>query len=178
AAAAVLAALVAAFTIGYGRGQGQAKAELEQQWLASNQQTLAVPPPEHRPAAQRQTPPPQAPPVEPARAEPTPQVSGWGPILSDPREPGKNYFVLIHTQRGSALRLAQFSRDNGVEAYVIKANNLSLYKVVALPGYGRGERSADFVEALERRIEEVTRKWKLQVNPRDDLAHYPEKFEG
>ncbi|MHC4768640.1 MAG: hypothetical protein ACYTEI_08020, partial [Planctomycetota bacterium] len=97
---------------------------------------------------------------------------------SDPREPGKNYFVLIHTQRESAIRLSQFSREHGVEAYAIRANNLTLYKVVALPGYERGERAADFVQALERRIMEVARNWKLQVNPRDDLAHYPEKFEG
>ena len=178
AAALVLTAVVASFTIGYGRGQGRARAELEQQWLATNQQTLAVPPPEALPTPLRQTPP-----VQPAPAEATGGAAGrenaqWGPVLSDPRESGMNYFVLIHTRRESAVRLAEFSREHGVEAYAIRANNLTLYKVVALPGYQAGERSADFVQALERRIVEVARRWKLQVNPRDDLAHYPEKFEG
>ncbi len=169
-------ALVASFTVGYGRGEGRAKAEIEQQWLASSQQTPAVPPPEALPTPPRRTPP--VPPADATEGAAAPEIPDWGPILSDPREPGKNYFILIHTQRDSAVRLAQFSRDHGVEAYVIRAKNLSLYKVVARPGYNRGERSADFVQALERRIVEVFRRWNLQVNPRDDLAHYPEKFEG
>jgi hypothetical protein len=178
AAAVVLVAVVAAFTVGYGRGQARTRSELEQQWLATNQQTLAVPPAETLPA-----PPSRTPVVLPAPADATEttaarQTPEWGPIHSDPREAGKNYFVLIHTRRESAMRLAQFCRDHGVEAYVIRAKNVSLHKVVALPGYGKGERTADFVRALERQIEEVARKWKLQVNPRDELAHYPEKFEG
>jgi hypothetical protein len=110
--------------------------------------------------------------------EAAPAESGWGPVLSDPREAGKNYFVLIHTRRDGAVMLAEFSRAHGVEAYAVRAKNLSLYKVIALPGFGGGERSTEFVTDLERRIEEVFRSWKLQVNPRDDLAHYPEKFEG
>jgi hypothetical protein len=180
AAAIVLTAVVASFTVGYGRGHGQATAELEQEWLGTNQQTLAVPPPGGLPGPPPETTPPvvRPEPTRPPQAATAPGTPAWGPILSDPREPGKNYFVLIHTQRESAIRLAQFSRDHGVEAYAIRANNLTLYKVVALPGYERGERAADFVQALERRIVEVARKWKLQVNPRDDLAHYPEKFEG
>jgi hypothetical protein len=179
-AAFVLTAVVASFTVGYGRGQGQAKAELEREWLGTNQQALAVPPPEAMSPRPRETGPPAA--VQPvpapaSEAAAAPRTPGWGPVLSDPREPGKNYFVLIHTQRESAVRIAEFSREHGVEAYAIRANNLTLYKVVALPGYGRGEREADFVQALERRIVEVARSWKLQINPRDDLAHYPEKFQ-
>jgi len=156
------------------------KAEFEQQWLGTNQQTLAVPPPEALSARPRETGPPvvRSEPPDAPQVTAAPETPGWGPILSDPREPGKNYFVLIHTQRESAVRLSQFSRQHGVEAYAIRANNLTLYKVVALPGYERGERAADFVQALERRIVEVARNWKLQINPRDDLAHYPEKFEG
>jgi hypothetical protein len=175
AAAVVCTAVAASFTIGYGRGEARTRAEIEQQWLATTQPTL--PPPESRPEPAPRTPPAPAAvetPEGPAPAE----GPGWGPIQSDPRQPGKNYFVLIHTQRDNAVRLAQFSRDHGVEAYVVRAKNLSLYKVVALPGYERGERSADFVRALERQIEEVFRRWKLQINPRDDLAHYPEKYEG
>jgi hypothetical protein len=172
---------VASFTVGYSQGEGRARAEAQQQWLAANQHTLAMPPPENRPAPAPPAAPPAATPqpVATPEAGPEPQTAGRaGPVLSDPREPGKNYFVLIHTQRDAAVRLAEFCRDNGVEAYAVRAKNLSLYKVVALPGYGRGERSAGFVGDLERRIEEVARKWKLQINPRDDLAHYPERFEG
>jgi hypothetical protein len=177
AAAVVLAVVVAAFTVGYSRGRQEAKAELERAWVATNL-PLALPPPEDRGPA---PPGPAAPETmpEPAATEgPAEAPAGAGPVLSDPREPGKNYFVLIHTQRDNAIRLAQFCRQQGVEAYAVRAKNLSLYKVVALPGYGRGERAADFVRALEQRIEEVVRRWKVQVNPRDELAYYPEKYEG
>ncbi|MHC4126795.1 MAG: hypothetical protein ACYTE6_11790 [Planctomycetota bacterium] len=178
AAAVILVAVVVAFTVGYGRGQDRTKTEFEQQWLASNEQTVVVPPPEAVGAAPPRPAPARPEPADTTGAEPARGTPEWGQILSDPREAGKNYFVLIHTRRESAVRFAEFSREHGVEAYVIRAKNLSLYKVVALPGYGRGERSADFVLALERRIEEVARKWKLQVNPRDELSHYPEKYEG
>ena len=98
-------------------------------------------------------------------------------MAPEPREDGVNYFVLIHTKRANAIRLAAFCREYGLEAFAIRAKKLNLYKVVVLPGYRRGERDAEEVRALERHIKDVAQKWHLQVSSRDDLAYYPEKFD-
>lgn len=180
-----LGVLVGAFSLGYLRGQGDARREYEQEWLAVNQPRLPVPPPEisnaisplplERPLVERAR---REPPGEQRAPEGVRTATGWGPIGSDPRRAGLNYFVLIHTQRGNAERLAKFYREHGVEAYAMQAKNGSLYRVVALPGYARGERSSEAVGRLEQRIKDAQRKWKLRINPRDDLAYYPERFDG
>ena len=70
------------------------------------------------------------------KKQPSAQVTpaGWGPIESDPRVSGKNYFTLIQTTKDGALQLASFCRQKGLEAYVISGNNTRLYLVIALPG--------------------------------------------
>ncbi len=165
AGAIALAALVAAYVTGFRRGELAATAP---PWQAT-EPLLRVPPPEPQRTA--------AAPERPARdaGEPT---RSWGPILSDPRTAGKNYFVLIHTQLDKALELARFSRDRGLEAYVVKAKNSSLYRVIVLPGYDRGDRSSEAVVTLEKGIVEVSTAWNLQVNPADKLAYYPERYDG
>jgi len=60
--------------------------------------------------------------------------TGWGPITSDPRVVGKNYFTLIQTTKEGAIQLATFCRENGLETYAISGNNTRLYRVIALPG--------------------------------------------
>ncbi|MHC4415447.1 MAG: hypothetical protein ACYS0G_09205 [Planctomycetota bacterium] len=183
AVAALIASLVIAYMVGYTRAERAVRAELEQDWLARPRTAVGALPPEVSE--------PVVPDLAPGGVTPTGAAEGpgrderaapapnrWGPILSDPRRPGQNYFVLIHTRRDSAVRLARFCREQELEAYAVAAKNVSLYRVIALPGYDKGERDSEAVRALERRIVEVARKWKLQVNPRDDLAYYPEKFEG
>jgi hypothetical protein len=170
--------LVAAFSTGYMRGHDDATTTLEREWMETRQPTLAVPPPEvelRDPAGRAK---PAAGP-EKATATARPAAGGPGPILSDPREVGINYFILIHTHRENAVELARFCRQDGVEAYAVPdRRNRSLYRVLVLPGYARGQRSSEPVRALEQRIADVTRKWKLQVNPRDELGYYPERFSG
>ncbi len=102
----------------------------------------------------------------------------WGAIQSDPREAGLNYFILIHTQRANAVKLAKFCRAESLEAYVVKARNMDQYQVIVLPGYRKGAREHAQITALERSIKEVTRKWKLRVNSRDDLSYYPVRYDG
>ena len=99
-------------------------------------------------------------------------------VVSDPREAGLNYFILIHTQRANAVKLANFCRAESLEAYVVKARNMNQYQVIVLPGYRRGYREHEQIRALERTIKEVTRKWKLRVNSRDDLSYYPVRYDG
>lgn len=102
----------------------------------------------------------------------------WGVPRSDPREAGLNYFVLIHTQQANAIKLAKFCRAESLEAYVVKAKNMDQYQVIVLPGYSRGAREDQQIIALERTIKQVTRKWKLRVNSRDDLSYYPVRYNG
>ena len=102
----------------------------------------------------------------------------WGLVESDPREPGLNYFILIHTQRANAIKLAKFCRDESLEAYVVKAKNMAQYQVIVLPGYRRGAREHEQIRTLERTIKQVTQKWKLRINSRDDLSYYPVRYDG
>ena len=101
----------------------------------------------------------------------------WGPVPSDPREVGLNYFILIHTHFENAVKLANFCRTESLEAYVVKAKNMDQYQVVVLPGYRKGARELEQIRTLERRIKAVTRKWNLR-NPRDDLSYYPDRYDG
>ncbi len=102
----------------------------------------------------------------------------WGPVPSNPREIGLNYFILIHTHFENAVKLAKFCRKESLEAYVVKAKNIDQYQVIFLPGYRKGARETEQIRALERRIKAVTQKWKLRINPRDDLSYYPDRYDG
>ncbi len=187
AGAGGLVLLIGAFSTGYLRGQHEATATLEREWLATRQPTLAVPPPEidtgDPPVRTEASPGIETRAVtdlsEQAHRRAQAPAAGPGLILSDPRQEGINYFILIHTHRKNAEDLAVFFRQEGVEAYAVPdANNRSLYRVLALPGYARGQRASEPVRALEQRIIDATRKWKLQRNARDELGYYPERFGG
>jgi hypothetical protein len=191
AGAGALVFLIGAFSTGYVRGQHEATAKLEREWLETRQPTLAVPPPEietaRRPVGTKPSPGHQA----AAGSDPSAGSPGGAQakartpatvdqrVLSDPRKEGYNYFILIHTHRDNAVQLAIFCRQEGVEAYAVPdKRNSSLYRVLVLPGYTKGQRSSEPVRALEERIAAATRKWKLQRNPRDELGYYPERFGG
>ncbi len=183
AGAGGLVLLIGAFSTGYVRGQDEATAKLEREWLITRQPTLAVPPPEIDTGDRGVRTAPSLPLETRAVSDPPgrspAQAPGPGPILSDPRKEGFNYFILIHTHRKNAVELADFCRQEGVEAYAVPdRKNRSLYRVLVLPGYARGERSSAPVRALEQRITDATQKWKLQRNPRDELGYYPERFGG
>jgi len=181
AGAGGLVLLIGAFSTGYLRGQHEATATLEREWLETRQSTLAVPPPEIDTGDPlvRTGPSPRIEPPEQFQGRARAPAAGPGLILSDPREKGFNYFILIHTHRRNAKDLAVFFRQEGVEAYAVPdAKNRSLYRVLVLPGYARGQRSSEPVRALEQRIIDATRKWKLQRNARDELGYYPERFGG
>ena len=168
--------LALAFSAGYVRGHGEATTTLEREFL-TQQGALPVPPPEVQPGFVQQ---PTATRTETPAVSPatTAKPSGPGEILSDPRVKGLNYLILIHTQRDNAVELARFCRQGGVEAYAVPVKDGVLYRVIARPGYAGGDRSSEPVRALEQRIAQVIRQWKLQVNPRDELAYYPERFGG
>ena len=82
------------------------------------------------------------------------------PIFSDPRTPGKSYFVIAETHAAGAERLARYCRSEGLEAYVIGADTNKFRKVIVLPGFDPGIRSDPKVKTLETTIHRVGDKWK------------------
>ncbi len=105
--------------------------------------------------------------------------SEWGLIESDPRQEGYNYYILIHTTRQNAIKLAKFCRSDQIRAHVIeKPGRSSQYQVIVLPGYRRGESDSAEIIQLKSRLKAVTRNWNLHINSRDDLSYYPERFNG
>ncbi|MHC4428268.1 MAG: hypothetical protein ACYS0D_06650 [Planctomycetota bacterium] len=195
-AAVILIVVSGAYMFGYLRGEGRAQASYENEWLDTEAAAWRIPPPEDepivvnppmaRPAPAQASEETRQPEPEPRAAPPETAITTADPTAAfvvepnsptaDPREAGLNYFVLIHTTRANAIKLATFWRDHGLDAFAIKPPNLNLYKVVVLPGHRGGERNAEDVKALERHIKDVSQKWRLQVNPRDDLGYYLEKY--
>ena len=84
----------------------------------------------------------------------------------------------VRSNTANAVTLADFCRAESLEAYVVKAKNMDQYQVIVLPGYRRGDREHQQIIALERTIKQVTRKWKLRRNSRDDLSYYPVRYNG
>jgi len=90
----------------------------------------------------------------------------------DPRRAGFNYFVLAHATPASAPELAAFCRARGLEAHVVEDHNGVARKIVVIPGYVDGERRADRVRAIERRIVEVGLAWKSHRRGNADFSGY------
>lgn len=104
--------------------------------------------------------------------------SQWGDIESDPRQEGYNYYILIHTTKANAWKLAKFCRDDEIRAYIVKPGRSNQYQVFVLPGYLRGGSDSAEIIQLKSRLKAVTRKWNLHINSRDDLSYYPERYDG
>jgi hypothetical protein len=102
-----------------------------------------------------------------------------GPINSEPRKRGINYFTLAETNPLGAERLAHFCRDHGLAAFVVKSRSDRLKRVIVLPGFESSARSTPAVKELESRIIEVGRKWKAAEPGATDLSDaYADRFEG
>lgn len=103
--------------------------------------------------------------------------TGWGPLFSDPRESGMNYFVLMQTSRDGAARVARFCRDHGLETYVVGRNNASTFKVIAFPGFQSAERSGPDVRDLEALIHRIGDKWRREEGGATDFRDkYPSLY--
>jgi len=105
----------------------------------------------------------------------------WGPIepKSDPRLKGWKYYTLAEspTQQG-AIRLAEFCRTNGLETYVLSANN-GRRRVIALPGF-QGSALEPEPKALKERILGIGTKFKSSnKGAGTDLSDaYPSEYGG
>jgi len=113
--------------------------------------------------------------VSPKPATPNPP-SKWGPIESDPRKVGLNYFTLIHTGREGAVRVAAYCRQYGLEAYVVPVKN-EVYRVFVAPGFPADDLASSEAAAVKQRIDEVRTRWRAQFG-KDELDRFPQKHTG
>jgi hypothetical protein len=81
---------------------------------------------------------------------------GLGPMpAGDPRRDGLQYFVLCSTLEPNALKVVEFCRSKGLDAYVVPDQNGRLREVTVLPGFATGERSSPAIKELEESIRKV-----------------------
>lgn len=101
----------------------------------------------------------------------------WGPIDSDPRRAGLNYYRLAETRADGARRLAEFCREQGLETYVVSSNNPRLRRVIALPGFEPGQGTSPEARAVEALIHRIGREWKATEPGASDLRDaYLERY--
>lgn len=94
-----------------------------------------------------------------------------GPAAAgDPRQAGLSYFVLCSTLEANALRVVDFCRSKGLDAYVVPDQNGRLREVTVLPGFEAGERSSSAIKELEERIRKVGVSWKASGPGNSDFG--------
>lgn len=96
----------------------------------------------------------------------------------DPREAGKNYFVLGSVLAENASRLVAFCRERGLDAWVVPDHNGRLREIIVLPGYASGERESVVISELEARIRKVGVLFKASGGGTDFGDKYPKLFKG
>lgn len=99
----------------------------------------------------------------------------WGDIAEDPRRSGATYFILAETHSTGARELAKFCRANGLEAYMVRANDVRRW-VIVLPGFEGSQRSSPTVKSLEDDIRRVGARWKLERGGSDLHDYYPRTY--
>jgi hypothetical protein len=184
AAAGVLLLLIVVYMVGYWRAERALKAQYSTAMLESTRQGdtagRVADPLSPRPGAA--TGAGSAEPPEGAGPSPRAAVgrstASWGPIETDPRQPGRWYLVLAETRREGAIRLATFCRQHGVEAYAVGSNN-ARFRVFVLPGLTGDGRTDPQEDPLRRRVYEVGRLWQERHRGESNLRDaYLSQFEG
>lgn len=117
--------------------------------------------------------------AQPPRAPSTAGGGGkaMGAVESDPRVAGLNYFTLIHTSRSNAVTVAEFCREHGLEAHVVRAKDQT-FRVFVLPGLTGDELTSDRGEAIKRKIDEVATRWEARFGKDELSGYFPQKFGG
>jgi len=171
ASAVVVLAIVLAYVVGHEQAERRVTAAYEALLLEQSRQRSAAlglqdPLDETTTGLGVETVTGDVPPLalpEPSRG-PEPMPSRGGPIVvtegGDPRQPGLHYFVIAETREDGAIRLAEFCRDQGLDAYVVPGHNSRLRRVIVLPGFGTRLRTDPEVARLADRIFEAGARWK------------------
>jgi len=93
-----------------------------------------------------------------------------GPIESDPREIGLHYITVATPPRDGAIKLAEFCRTEGLEAYVVAGHNAQSRRVILLPGFRSNVRTDPEIRSVLVELERVGRLWKSTHRGQSDLS--------
>lgn len=187
-AAVVLAAIVTAYLVGVSRGavaerrQADAGGDASESLRGAPSSVGVVAGGSVGGAQPPSTPENRAPSSDIARAgaanganvvAPVSDASGGAlgpPQSGDPRQPGLSYFVLCSTLEPNALKVVDFCRSKGLDAYVVPDQNGRLREVTVLPGFEAGERSSPAIKELEERVRKVGVLWKASGPGNSDFG--------
>jgi hypothetical protein len=191
AAAGVIILIAVAYMIGHDRGEEVARTAFEQEILDATRMATSGSVARDPLAAPAETGDrtvdsggfePEAPRAGGEAAAAGNGARGWGPIESDPRQPGLNYRVLATTRPDGARRLAAYCRENGLEAYVVGDDNSRLRQVIVLPGFERLPTPSSpnpLAERLVRTVERIGERWRAEHRGESDLKDaYWDLYEG
>ena len=97
---------------------------------------------------------------------------------SDPRVKGMFYFVVGHPSSERRVEMLNFCREQGLDAYLVADVKALSRSIIVLPGYrDRSERSSPEIKALEAKIKQVGKKWKVKETGNKDFDDaYPAEF--
>ncbi|MSR41123.1 MAG: hypothetical protein EXS10_04390 [Phycisphaerales bacterium] len=96
----------------------------------------------------------------------------------DPREVGKLYLTVCTVPTENAPKVANFLREQGLEAFVVPCNNARSREVIVLPGFSdRGDSGA--IERLKDRVRTVGLIWKQTTRDTRGFSDcYAKPFSG
>lgn len=173
----LLAIIVAAFAIGYARGERTAESQLAAQLrqgegagIVEPLNTPAPTPPQGSAAnagtsgsprsGDQATPRSNRPNLPPPTRSPGGALI-VGPNQLDPRKPGENYLFVALRGPEEALEIAEFLTASGVPAAIYEANRPTLRQVVALEGFASDAIRSQNNEYLRYRqnIRDLGREW-------------------
>lgn len=112
-------------------------------------------------------------------AEPDAADNAFYITTEDPREEGKNYFVVATDDEAGAKRLLKFLAARNVEAAGF-ATDRGLYQVIVLWGFAGSERSSSKVKDYERSLQRLGAEWGRMPGGRSFTSQgmYPERYNG
>lgn len=184
AGAGVAMIVILTYVMGYSRGEQAGRSSLDSamaERLQADELLRGTTDPLNAPAGQGGE---ARPPTSAARGQPAgePKASGasggggGGGGAGDPRQPGLNYFTLMHAKKAGAERFIDFCRERGLDAHAVPVNNGRSFQVIVLPGHAGSERSSEAVKRLEQQITRVSSQWRERT--REVLRPYPAKYAG
>ena len=174
AAALVVGLLIGAYIIGYRNAENVMQSQFDESWLEAartNEQFADMTDPlggnANRGGTSRE---PTDTTVNSARPDSSmnrpasvpPPSDSLGPIDQPPLRDGTYHFVLATTRIDGAIRLAEFCRDQQLDAYVVTSKMSNRQKVIVFPALTSGSNSSAEAVSLKQKIERVGRKWKSE----------------
>lgn len=184
AIAALIAATIGAYALGFSSGKSTERAERIQSEPPitapfTNPSEPNTPLQAHTDTRQPASSQPQRPANTPP-STPNPSIDPHRPATSssgDPRSPGLNYFIIARLSPPDAEKAADYLSSNGVAASVVPSDNLNFRHVVANRGFSASELRGPDYQKLLSDIKRIGRAFKKATSSPTDFADaYPSKF--